>query len=170
MIPTSVASRQCRSLAFRRMTNRLTSRSQHKTQQVRRWQSSSEKPEDAPPPTVQNLALASVLAGFTFFVFTYSMNAVGRSDEESDPLAQLKEEAQEARQSKANEHKKRLSPEEIAALESGMTGAYDKNSKVEVAVAAPAEIAELEEQANMKVFQSKQGGEQKKKPWWRFGF
>lgn len=98
------------------------------------------------------------------------MNAVGRSDEESDPLALLKEEAQEARQSKANEHKKRLSPAEIAALESGMTGAYDKNSKVEVAVAAPAEIAEIEEQANMKIFQSKGGDEKKKKPWWRFGF
>ena len=99
------------------------------------------------------------------------MNAVGRSDAENDPLAQLKEEAHEARLSKANEHKKRLSPEEIAALESGMTGTYDKNSKVELAVAAPAEIAEIEEQANMKVFQSKQGGEEKKKkPWWRFGF
>merc|ERR1711935_256171 len=121
-------------------------------------------------PTIQNLGLASVLAGFCFFVFTYSMNSVGRSDEESDPLAQLKEEAQEARQMKANEHNRKLSPEEIAALESGMTGGYDKNSMVEVAVAAPAEIAEIEEQANLKVFQSKQGNEEKKKkPWWRFG-
>ncbi|CAJ1942248.1 unnamed protein product [Cylindrotheca closterium] len=170
MIPTSVASRQCRSLASRQVINRFTSQSQNKTQLVRRWQSSSEKPADTPPPTVQNLALASVLAGFTFFVFTYSMNSVGKSDAENDPLAQLKEEAQDARVSKANEHKKRLTPQEIAALESGMTGAYDKNAKVEVAVAAPAEIAELEEQG-LKVFQSKQGGEEKKKkPWWRFGF
>ena len=171
MVPTSLATRQCRSLAFRRVTNRLTSQSQNKTQMVRRWQSSPAKPEDAPPPTIQNMALASVLTGFCFFVFTYSMNAVGRNDEENDPLAQLKEEAQEARLNKANEHKKRLSPEEIAALESGMTGGYDKNAKVEVAVAAPAEIAEIEEQANLKVFQSKEGGEEKKKkPWWRFGF
>ena len=63
-------------------------------------------------------------------------------------------------------------PEEIAALESGMTG-EGHEGQVEVAVAAPADIAELEEEANLKAFRQTQGGDddkKKKKPWWRFGF
>jgi hypothetical protein len=99
------------------------------------------------------------------------MNAVGKGDAEDDPLAQLKEEAQDARQLKDNEHKRKLSKEEIAALESGLTVEHDGTTKLEVAVAAPADIAQLEETANLKVFQQKQGDkEKKKKPWWRFGF
>mmetsp|Transcript_8054 Transcript_8054/g.21780 ORF Transcript_8054/g.21780 Transcript_8054/m.21780 type:complete len:172 (-) Transcript_8054:536-1051(-) len=133
-------------------------------------------PPTASPPTLQNIGLAAFLATFVGSVFVYSMNAVGRGDQnaadgiEADPLAQLKAEAQEARV--ANEHKRRLSPEEIEALESGVT--YSKDAQVEVAVAAPAEIAQREEEASMKVLQRKQaeaGDEtQKKKPWWRFGF
>lgn len=120
---------------------------------------------------MQNVALASVLTGFVVAVFTYSMNAVGRSGEENDPLALLKEEAQEARQMKqANEHNRTLSKEEIAALESGMSGVYDESTKLEVAVAAPADVAQIEEEANLKVFKQKQGGDEKKKPRWRFGF
>lgn len=103
------------------------------------------------------------------------MNSVGRADGEEDPLAQLKAEAIEAEAAAAaSKNKGKMTQEEILALESGMT-AGGKYGEVEVAVAAPADIAALEEEANMKVFRAKQqevaGGEQKpKKPWWRFGF
>jgi hypothetical protein len=111
---------------------------------------------------MRNVLLAGGLFGFVGFVFTYSMQAVGRSGPEADPLAQLKAEAQEARQNK--EHNKRLTKEEIEALESGVSA----ENNVE-----KAEIAEIEEEANLKVFAKKQGGaepEKKKKGWWRFGF
>jgi hypothetical protein len=129
----------------------------------------SDKPDTKPPPTAQNVALAAVLFGFCGAVFTYSLNQVGRSQEGSDPLAQLKAEAQEARAEK-DKHRK-LTPEEVAALESGMTGG-EHSGDIEVAIAAPAEIAQIEEEASLKVFRQKQGGEElkKKKLWWRFGF
>lgn len=138
---------------------------------------SSKPTEEGPPPTLQNISLASALAGFSFFVFTYSMNAVGRPDtdstSESDPLAQLKEEAREARQRKDKDNARKLTPEEIAALESGIS-TEGREGQVELAVAAPADIAQMEEEANLKVFQQNQttNGEptKKKKPWWRFGF
>jgi hypothetical protein len=98
------------------------------------------------------------------------MNSVGRADGEEDPLAQLKAEAHEAQES-AKENRK-LTPEEIQSLESGMTGGVGLD--VEVAVAAPADIAALEEEANMKIFRAKQqaenGDKKTKKPWWRLGF
>jgi hypothetical protein len=154
---SSLVYRQSRSFASRTVVAR---RHTAPSTAARRLQST--KPEDGPPPTLQNVALASALAGFVFFVFSYSMNAVGgQGDAESDPLALLKEEAQEARQMKANDHNRKLSKEEIDALESGMAGEYDASS----------EIAAIEEEANLKVFNQKQGGdEKKKKPWWRFGF
>jgi hypothetical protein len=122
------------------------------------------------PPIMLNLALATVLAGFVGGVFTYSMNAVGKSQEGIDPLAQLKEEAQDAREH--NQHNRKLTPEEVQALETGRTEEYDQATKLQVAVAAPADIVQLEEEANLKVFGQKQGDvqEKKKKPWWRFGF
>ena len=135
-------------------------------------------------PFVANLALATVLFGFVGFVFTYSMNAVGRSDGEDDPLAQLKAEAQEARDSASNPtlSQRKMTPEEIMALESGMGSKEDEHGRmfgpgddVEVAVAAPADIAALEEEENLKIFRQRQqlqqsSADQKKKPWWRFGF
>jgi hypothetical protein len=161
--------------------------------------SGSSKPESSAEsaavegsPFVANIALATVLFGFVGFVFTYSMNAVGRSDGEDDPLAQLKAEAQEARDSTSNPAltQRKMTPEEIMALESGMGSKEDEHGRlfgssgdVEVAVAAPADIAALEEEANLKVFRQRQqqqqqpggatgsdGQQQKKKPWWRFGF
>mmetsp|Transcript_47560 Transcript_47560/g.115875 ORF Transcript_47560/g.115875 Transcript_47560/m.115875 type:complete len:259 (-) Transcript_47560:198-974(-) len=135
-------------------------------------------------PFVANLALGAVLFGFVGFVFTYSMNAVGRSDGEDDPLAQLKAEAQEARDSTSNPTltQRKMTPEEIMALESGMGSKEDEHGRmfgseddVEVAVAAPADIAALEEEANLKIFrqraqQPSSSEDMKKKPWWRFGF
>ena len=84
------------------------------------------------------------------------MNAVGRGEGEEDPLAQLKAEAHEAREALTAEQRKKLTPEEILALESGMTGTGGDGGEFEIAVAAPADIAALEEEANMKVFQQKQ--------------
>eukprot|EP00339_Tiarina_fusa_P025140 CAMPEP_0116998342 /NCGR_PEP_ID=MMETSP0472-20121206/1444_1 /TAXON_ID=693140 ORGANISM="Tiarina fusus, Strain LIS" /NCGR_SAMPLE_ID=MMETSP0472 /ASSEMBLY_ACC=CAM_ASM_000603 /LENGTH=167 /DNA_ID=CAMNT_0004697459 /DNA_START=157 /DNA_END=657 /DNA_ORIENTATION=- len=126
----------------------------------------SSKPDTKPPPTTQNVALAAVLFGFCGAVFTYSLNQVGRSQEDSDPLAQLKAEAQEAREEKSKHRK--LTPEEVAALESGMTGGDgERPGDIEVAVAAPADIAQIEEEANLKVFRQNQGEEEpkKKKAW-----
>ena len=141
----------------------------------RRWKSGGPK-EMQPPPTTKNIMLAGALVAFCGSVFTYSLRAVGRNDGTvengaDDPLAQLKAEAQEARDSQ-NDQKKggRMSPEEIAALESGIRGNYREGEQIEIAVAAPDDIAQLEEEANMKVFQSSQQKEsKKKKPWWRFG-
>lgn len=139
-----------------------------------------ESSEAPPPPDFQtqlaNITLASALFGFCGFVFTYSMNAVGKADgngENADPLAQLKAEAQEARADRERNKAKRISKEEIEALESGMNARGDiegGSGQIEVAVAAPEDIARLEEEANLRAFQRQ--GEQvpKKKPWWRFGF
>lgn len=129
---------------------------------------------------VPNVVLASILGGFVTFVFLYSMNAVGRGDgdasEGNDPLAQLKAEAQDAR-----EHRDlggRMTDDEIRALESGLVRDDDEADGdriiTEVAVAAPADIAALEEEANLKIFRKYQNeGKEpkaKKKAWWRFGF
>jgi hypothetical protein len=132
------------------------------------------KPESSKKetPKLQNMALATGLFGFVGYVFFYSMNSVGRADGKDDPLAQLKAEAHEALQDANQQNKKKLTPEEIQALESGMS--YSAGSDVEVAVAAPADIAAIEEEANLKVFRNNQqnesGSEKPKKPWWRFGF
>eukprot|EP00980_Cylindrotheca_fusiformis_P024295 scaffold11725_cov116-Cylindrotheca_fusiformis.AAC.4 len=169
---SSLVCRQCRTAALAsRNPTALAARRRPMDLAAARRRLQSTKPPSPPdePPTLKNVALASALAGFCFFVFTYSMNAVGQADATDDPLAQLKEEAQEARQSKAQEHNRKLSKEEIAALESGMTGEYSEST--EIAVAAPSDIADIEEEANRKVFKQKQEGEEKKKkPWWRFGF
>ncbi len=106
--------------------------------------------------------MASALTGFCVFVFTYSLNAVGRSGPD-DPLAQLRSEAQEAQDARIQQKAQRLTPEEIAALESGRN--IGGGEDMEVAVAAPAHIAELEEEA---LLLGKVAA--KKKPWWRFGF
>jgi len=116
------------------------------------------------------------------------MNAVGRGDgdasEGGDPLAQLKAEAQEARESRDRVEgggpNGRMTPEEIMALESGLGASADGQIDGEriitnLAVAAPADIAAVEEEANLKIFhlqQKQQEGEEpkKKKSWWRFGF
>jgi hypothetical protein len=148
----------------------------------RRGKSTYTNPEDIPVDTavvdsqthLANIALAAALAGFCGFVFTYSMNAVGRADTSKDssgddPLAKLKAEAQEARDNRTSQKAQRMTPEEVAALESGMSNR--NKGGVEVAVAAPAEIAQLEEEANLKLFQNGDGeAPKKKKPWWRFGF
>jgi hypothetical protein len=134
---------------------------------------------------VPNVVLATALGGFVVGVFLYSMNAVGRGDgsavDGNDPLAQLKAEAQEAREYKDQYQGGaggRMTDDEIWALESGL-GAHDGEADgdrviTEVAVAAPADIAALEEEANLKIFRKQQnGGEEpkaKKKAWWRFGF
>eukprot|EP00537_Pseudo-nitzschia_pungens_P007222 CAMPEP_0172366562 /NCGR_PEP_ID=MMETSP1060-20121228/16141_1 /TAXON_ID=37318 /ORGANISM="Pseudo-nitzschia pungens, Strain cf. cingulata" /LENGTH=225 /DNA_ID=CAMNT_0013090485 /DNA_START=197 /DNA_END=871 /DNA_ORIENTATION=+ len=152
--------------------------------------SSAAKPSSEPKKTgsteiVPNVVLASVLFGFVASVFTYSMNAVGRGDGDAadggDPLAQLKAEAQEAREHRdsvdggSGSGGGRMTPEEIAALESGLgasaEGEVDGDRIIrDVAVAAPADIAALEEEANLKVFRNKQKSEdeepKKKKPWW----
>ena len=111
------------------------------------------------------------------------MNAVGRGDgdasEGNDPLAQLKAEAQDARDHRDRvEGGGRMTEDEIRALESGIVrdhGDADGGRIItDVAVAAPADIAALEEEANLKIFRKQQDdgkeAKAKKKPWWRFGF
>jgi hypothetical protein len=133
------------------------------------------KPESSTkdPPTLKNLTLATALFGFVTYVFWYSLNAVGRADGDEDPLAQLKAEANEAMQYQTV--KKKLTPEEIQALESGTittSGGDDDGGEqflVEVTgVAVPIDISTIEEEANL----NQNGIVEKKlqKPWWRFGF
>lgn len=141
---------------------------------------------------VPNVLLAAVLGGFVVSVFMYSMNAVGRGDgnasEGGDPLALLKAEAQEAREQRGRIEgggaNGRMTPDEIQALESGLGSSADggevdgKRIIREVAVAAPADIAAIEEEANLKIFRMQQQNNnnnneeppKKKKSWWRFGF
>lgn len=120
--------------------------------------------------------MASGLFGFVTFVFLYSMNVVGGADGNAakgdDPLAQLKAEAKEARDHMGQVEGGsggRMTEAEIRALESG-SGATNGESDV----AASADIAALEEEANLKIFSKRknQGKEPegKKKAWWRFGF
>ena len=111
------------------------------------------------------------------------MNAVGRGDgnasEGDDPLAQLKAEAQEAREYRGRVEgggpNGRMTPDEIRALESGVGAAEMMTDGEVVAVATPADIAAIEEEANLKIFrlqQQQNNNEEpkKKKAWWRFGF
>ena len=71
----------------------------------------------------------------------------------------------------------RMTEDEIRALESGIMrddGEVDGDRIItELAVAAPADIAALEEEANLKIFRKKQDeGEEpkpKKSKWWKFG-
>ena len=135
---------------------------------------------------IPNMALATLLFGFVTGVFLYSMDSVGRGDgsteDGNDPLAQLKAEAQEAREERERQgNTGRMTDDEIMALESGLGATEMMSEEVdgdriirEVAVAAPADIAALEEEANLRIFnQQKNDGKEekgKKKKWWRFGF
>jgi hypothetical protein len=122
---------------------------------------------------VPNVILATVLFGFVVGVFWYSMNAVGRGDvltgggsenEEEDPLAQLKAEAQEALDHRNKVESEgggsgsggRMTPDEIRALESGAV--------------LGADMTALEEEANRNILGLNNNEEKKKKPWYRFGF
>jgi hypothetical protein len=137
----------------------------------RRWKSASiseypsgEVVEPNSQTRLLNIGLAVALVGFCGFVFTYSMNAVGRVDTNKetsgeDPLARLKAEAQEAKDHRVIQKAQRMTPEEVAALESGTS-----NRK------GDADIAQLEDEANRKLFQNGEEAPKKKKPWWRFGF
>lgn len=75
------------------------------------------------------------------------MNAVGRADAE-DPLAQLQAEAQDAKEFREKSNARRLSPEEVMALESGRMNVAETTVEVPAVDESP----------------------KKKKPWWRFGF
>ena len=95
------------------------------------------------------------------------MNAVGKADA-NDPLARLQAEAQEAKDAREKSHARRLTVDEVAALESGMVTQQGNGS-------GGLEIAALEEEANLKIFGKENGdnnevSNKKKKPWWRFGF
>jgi hypothetical protein len=89
------------------------------------------------------------------------MNSVGRADGNEDPLAQLKAEAHEAMQHQ--DVKKKLTPEEIEALETGNISNSDGSDIF-------CEAAMEEEEANLKAMQRDEVNVKKpKKPWWRFG-
>ena len=140
----------------------------------KRFTSSTTNSSPPDDPTMKNVVLAAGLFGFVASVFFYSLNAVGRGEEnldgELDPLATLKAEAQEARESgKYNQAQQgRMTEEEIHELETGRSIGGDDAEILEAA---------LEEEANRKVFgdggsddASSSKKQTKKKPWWRFGF
>jgi len=100
---------------------------------------------------MKNFALAGVLMGFCTWVWWYSMNAVGRADKTtddgSDPLETLRAEAQEAK----NRKKKSVSEEEAEELAQLDIGVNEKDllgDDVTLAVAAPDDVAQQEEDRN----------------------
>mmetsp|Transcript_3335 Transcript_3335/g.4895 ORF Transcript_3335/g.4895 Transcript_3335/m.4895 type:complete len:229 (+) Transcript_3335:104-790(+) len=121
---------------------------------------------------MKNFALAGTLMGFCTFVWWYSMNAVGNADktssgqdnEESDPLGTLRAEAQEARERKLL--KKSVTEEEaeeLAQLDMGMSEKDLLGDDVTLAVAAPDDVAQHEEDRN-KAAMNKKGSS---RPLWK---
>lgn len=104
----------------------------------------------------KNAALALGLASFCGGVMWYSMNAVGQagSGGGDDPLAQLKEEAQEARE--RHDREMQQSDDATAMLKQFQAGEYDPDkSEEEQLLAMEKEEAAAKQQS-------------KKRPWWKF--
>ena len=107
---------------------------------------------EALPSSVRrnNQIMAVGLAGFVGYVFYYSMASVGKTagPDSEDPIAKLESEAQEARTKK---QRQAITDQEAADLANLDMGVADKDMEgVELAVAAPDDIATLEESRNKK--------------------
>lgn len=106
---------------------------------------------------LRNAALATTLVGFVTGVWWYSMNAVGRADEISFEL-----EAEEARERALIQASKEQEHADLANLEMGVAGSSSSGEEeMELAVAAPDEIASEEEDKNRALMKSN------KKPLWK---
>jgi hypothetical protein len=104
---------------------------------------------------LRNAALATTLVGFVTGVWWYSMNAVGRADEISFEL-----EAEEARERALIQASKEQEHANLAILEMGVAGSSGEE-EMELAVAAPDEVASEEEDKNRALMKSN------KKPLWK---
>jgi hypothetical protein len=119
---------------------------------------------------LSNLILGSALLLFVTGVFTYSMNAVGKTSPngiDDDPLAQLRAEAEDVRRTDlALLHRtKKMTPQEIELLESGVgTIGVGSGNEMEDGTTTTSGGGGGMVPAGT---ENKKGN---KKPWWRFGF
>lgn len=101
---------------------------------------------------LKNAALAAVLFTFVFGVASYSMNAVGQSgvsNDTTDPLAVLKQEAAAAQEKRSQQQESDQQQQEL--LKQFQAGQFDPDEL---------ELAELEA--------AEERGAAQKKPWWKF--
>jgi len=110
---------------------------------------------------LRNYATAVVLAGFCTSVWWYSIQAVGKSEGGIEELMAEANDAKEGRESREISDGKM---EELAGLDVTMSQMSGDMEGVEVAVAAEAEIAQMEEDMNNA---ANQGAGNVKKPLWK---
>lgn len=113
-----------------------------------------------PQQKMQNYGLALLLMGFCGSVYSYSISSVGKAEVS---IEDLKEEAKFAEDKKAAEARAQEMQQDLAQVDVTLanTDTDDEDGMI-VAVAAPEEIAEMEEQAQLAG-----KGEGKKKPLWK---
>jgi hypothetical protein len=147
---------------------------------VRSFSTSANKPSPPPPPhpdqfpeptssattpdpTLKNVVLALAVGRGD------EVATAGSSESLSDPLAQLRAEAQEARQMEkhVNHGKLKMSKEEIDALETGRSNVDDDAQAMADALEAEASRAVYDNDSN---HNNNKTEPKKKKSWWRFGF
>lgn len=110
---------------------------------------------------LRNYATALVLAGFCTAVWYYSIQSVGRAD---GGIEELMAEANEAKEGREEMEVSDGKIEELAGLDVTMSQMSGDMEGVEVAVAAEAEIAQMEEDLNTVANQRAGNG---KRPLWK---
>ena len=101
-----------------------------------------------------NFATAAGLFGFVGFVFWYSMSTVGQVTSDEDSLTIFEQEAKAGRVAKEKQDAHDRTAEELAGLDMGMSEKDLESQGITLAVAAPDEIATLEEDLNKAVLAS----------------
>jgi len=114
---------------------------------------------------LRNYGTALVLAGFCTSVWWYSIQSVGRAE---GGIEDLQAEANEAREGRAEREISEGKMEELAGLDVTMNQMSGDMEGVEVAVAAEAEIAQMEEDLNSVT--NGRGGESKRPLWKKIVF
>jgi hypothetical protein len=103
---------------------------------------------------IANYATATGLLGFIGYIFWYSMTSVGQAKAGENDMSTLQQEASQARADKLRRQGQELSPEEVAALDLGVSD-KDLEAGAIVAIAAPDDIATEEENRNQGAISSK---------------
>jgi hypothetical protein len=98
-----------------------------------------------------NIITATGLFGFVGFVFWYSMSTVGQVTRDGDSLTIFEQEASAGRAAKARQAAQDRTAEELAGLDIGMSEKDIESQGITLAVAAPDDIATLEEDLNKAV-------------------
>ena len=105
-----------------------------------------------------NFATAGGLLGFVGFVFWYSMSTVGKMTSDEDTLSVFEQEASEGRIAKAKKEAQDRTAEELAGLDMGVSEKELEIGGITLAVAAPDDIATLEEDLNKAALKTTEGG------------